>query len=89
LAEKSRRNHSAVEKLRQQFGLPGMSLLQFAFGMILRVHRSSHNYNRDLVAYTGDTDNDTTVRLVVEFRRSDSTRTPEDVRKERELRVPI
>jgi len=36
---KPRRDYSAVEKLRQQFGLPGMSLLQFAFGTDPQGHR--------------------------------------------------
>ena len=51
-----------VEKLRQQFGLPGMSLLQFAFGTDPQGPSfRPHNYSRDLVAYTGGHDNDTTV----------------------------
>jgi len=36
---KPRRDYSAGGKLRQQFGLPGMSLLQFAFGTDPQVHR--------------------------------------------------
>jgi len=75
-----------VEKLRQQFGLPGMSLLQFAFGNDPQGPSfRPHNYNRDLVAYTGGHDNDTTVGWWSSSGASDSTRTPEDVRKEREF----
>ncbi len=72
-----------VEKLRQQFGLPGMSLLQFAFGSDPQGPSfRPHNYSRDLVAYTGGHDNDTTVGWWSSSGAGDSTRTPEDVRKE-------
>ncbi|MGA3087739.1 MAG: 4-alpha-glucanotransferase [Terriglobales bacterium] len=76
----------AVEKLRQQFGLPGMSLLQFAFGKDPQGPSfRPHNYNRDLVAYTGGHDNDTTVGWWTSSGANDSTRTPEDVRKEHDF----
>ncbi len=76
----------AVEKLRQQFGLPGMSLLQFAFGNDPQGPSfRPHNYSRDLVAYTGGHDNDTTVGWWKSSGAGDSTRTPEDVRKEQEF----
>jgi len=75
----------AVEKLRQQFGLPGMSLLQFAFGNDPQGPSfRPHNYSRDLVAYTGTHDNDTTVGWWASSGADDSIRTPEDVRKEHE-----
>jgi 4-alpha-glucanotransferase len=75
-----------VEKLRQQFGLPGMSLLQFAFGNDPQGPSfRPHNYSRDLVAYTGGHDNDTTVGWWTSSGASDSTRTPEDVRREHEF----
>jgi len=73
-----------VEKLRHQFGLPGMSLLQFAFGNDPQGPSfRPHNYARDLVAYTGGHDNDTTVGWWLSSGVGDSTRTAEDVRKER------
>jgi 4-alpha-glucanotransferase len=73
----------AVETLRQQFGLPGMSLLQFAFGNDPQGPSfRPHNYARDLVAYTGGHDNDTTVGWWTSSGGGDSTRSPEDVRKE-------
>jgi 4-alpha-glucanotransferase len=73
-----------VEKLRQQFGLPGMSLLQFAFGNDPQGPSfRPHNYQRDLVAYTGGHDNDTTLGWWNSSGAGDSTRTPEDVRKEK------
>lgn len=75
-----------VEKLRQQFGLPGMSLLQFAFGNDPQGPSfRPHNYSRDLVAYTGGHDNDTTVGWWRSSGAGDSTRTAEDVRKEHEF----
>lgn len=75
-----------VEKLRHQFGLPGMSLLQFAFGTDPQGPSfRPHNYSRDLVAYTGGHDNDTTVGWWSSSGAGDSTRTPDDVRKERDF----
>ena len=72
-----------VEKLRNQFGLPGMSLLQFAFGNDPQGPSfRPHNYSRDLVAYTGGHDNDTTVGWWNSSVGADSTRTLEDVEKE-------
>ena len=75
-----------VEELRQQFGLPGMSLLQFAFGTDPQGPSfRPHNYSRDLVAYTGGHDNDTTVGWWLSSGAGDSTRTPEEVRKEHDF----
>jgi 4-alpha-glucanotransferase len=72
-----------VEKLRHQFDLPGMSHLQFAFGNDPQGPSfRPHNYDRDLVAYTGGHDNDTTVGWWNSSGTGDSTRTPEDVQKE-------
>ncbi len=50
-----------VEELRVAFGLPGMRVLQFAFDGSPANPHLPHNYTRDLVAYTGTHDNDTTV----------------------------
>ncbi len=50
-----------VESLRERFGLPGMAILQFAFGSDPQAASfKPHNYPRNLVAYTGTHDNDTT-----------------------------
>ncbi len=50
-----------VVALREEFGLPGMRVLQFAFdGDAGSVHLP-HNYTRDCVVYTGTHDNDTTL----------------------------
>ena len=51
-----------VEAIRKRFGYPGMSILQFAFGNDPQAPTfRPHNYPRELVAYTGTHDNDTTV----------------------------
>lgn len=49
-----------VDALRQGFGLPGMRVLQFAFGGDARNPHLPHNHGSDSVVYTGTHDNDTT-----------------------------
>jgi len=48
-----------VAALRQQFGLPGMRVLQFAFDGDASSPHLPHNYTTDSVVYTGTHDNDT------------------------------
>src|SRR5580698_401896 len=73
-----------VEGLRREFGFPGMSLLQFAFGNDPQGPSfRPHNYTRELVAYTGGHDNDPTVGWWNSYGVGESTRTPEDIDKER------
>jgi 4-alpha-glucanotransferase len=75
-----------VEGLRKQFGFPGMSLLQFAFGNDPQGPSfRPHNYSRELVAYTGGHDNDTTVGWWTSSGVGESTRSPEDIRKEHDF----
>lgn len=51
-----------VWKLRDDFGFPGMRVLQFAFGDVERgSEHLPHEYTRRSVAYTGTHDNDTVV----------------------------
>ncbi len=50
-----------VIALRKAYGLPGMKVLQFAFGSDASNPYLPHNYKRDCVAYTATHDNDTTV----------------------------
>jgi 4-alpha-glucanotransferase len=73
----------AVEAIREEFGLPGMAVLQFAFGKDPQgASFQPHNYPRNVAAYTGTHDNDT----VMGWWRSeggDSTRTAEDVAAEK------
>lgn len=49
-----------VIKLRDDFALPGMRILQFAFGDGESNHFLPHHYVTNTVAYTGTHDNDTT-----------------------------
>jgi 4-alpha-glucanotransferase len=49
-----------VEALRESFGLPGMRVLQFAFGGGAGDKFLPHNHERNTVVYTGTHDNDTT-----------------------------
>jgi len=74
-----------VEVLREQFGFPGMSILQFAFGGDGQAHEfKPHNFPRDRVAYTGTHDNDTTVGWWNSAGVSDSTRTADEVSREKQ-----
>jgi 4-alpha-glucanotransferase len=75
-----------VEAIRHQFRYPGMSVLQFAFGTDPQAPTfRPHNYPRELVAYTGTHDNDTTIGWWTSTGEGDSTRTAEDIRKERDF----
>lgn len=50
-----------VIELRDQFNLPGMKILQFAFSTDASDKFLPHNYTRNFVVYTGTHDNDTSV----------------------------
>jgi 4-alpha-glucanotransferase len=50
-----------VEALRDGYHLPGMKVLQFAFGGGPESPYLPHNYDRPFVVYTGTHDNDTTL----------------------------
>jgi 4-alpha-glucanotransferase len=74
----------AVEAIRNHFGYPGMSILQFAFGSDPQAPTfRPHNYPREVVAYTGTHDNDTTVGWWNSEAGGSSTRSAEDIEKER------
>jgi 4-alpha-glucanotransferase len=74
-----------VEALRRRFGLPGMAILQFAFGDDPQAPSfRPHRWERDLVAYSGTHDNDTTLGWWTGEGPGQSTRTPESVARERE-----
>jgi 4-alpha-glucanotransferase len=74
-----------VEGIRERFGFPGMSILQFAFGNDPQGPSfRPHNYPRDVAAYTGTHDNDTVVGWWNSSGTQD-TRTAEDISKEREF----
>jgi 4-alpha-glucanotransferase len=50
-----------VDELRTAFNLPGMKILQFAFGDTAENPYLPHNYDHNSVVYTGTHDNDTTL----------------------------
>lgn len=50
-----------VEQLRTEFRMPGMRVLQFGFDGGADNPHLPHNFTRDVVAYTGTHDNDTTL----------------------------
>ena len=74
-----------VEAIRSEFGFPGMSILQFAFGTDPQASSfRPHNYSRDLAAYTGTHDCDTTVGWWTGRGRGQSTRSNDDIWRERD-----
>ena len=75
-----------VEAIRNAFDLPGMSILQFAFGDDPQGPSfRPHNFPRNLVAYTGTHDCDTTVGWWTSEGHGESTRTAESIAREREF----
>lgn len=50
-----------VHRLRDEFDLPGMYILQFAYGGAVEFRFLPHNHIRNAVVYTGTHDNDTTL----------------------------
>jgi 4-alpha-glucanotransferase len=72
-----------VEAIRDEFGFPGMAVLQFAFGTDAQAPTfRPHNFPRGVVAYTGTHDCDTTVGWWGSEGRGESTRSNEDIRRE-------
>jgi 4-alpha-glucanotransferase len=74
-----------VETLRDDFGFPGMRILQFAFSSDATNHDLPHNYHANVAVYTGTHDNDTTVGWFSSVAGEGSTRTEEKVEDERAL----
>ena len=73
-----------VEALRTRFRLPGMAILQFAFGNDAQApYFKPHNYTQDRVAYSGTHDNDTVVGWW-ERREPTATESAEEIRKQHE-----
>lgn len=71
-----------VVALRDEFGFPGMRILQFAFGGDPKNADLPHNYVRNVVAYTGTHDNDTTVGWFSSVAGEGSTRTAVQIARE-------
>jgi len=72
-----------VEALRDDFGFPGMRVLQFAFRGDGRNQDLPHNHIRNCIVYTGTHDNDTTVGWFHSKAGKGSTRNAEDIERER------
>ncbi|WP_254509147.1 4-alpha-glucanotransferase [Anatilimnocola floriformis] len=73
-----------VEALRDELNLPGMRVLQFAFGDDAKsLDYRPHNYPRDCVCYTGTHDNDTTVGWFRSEAGEGTTRDEDQVARER------
>ena len=71
-----------VEELRDRFGFPSMRILQFGFN---EPPHLPHNYSRNMCVYTGTHDNDTTVGWFNSEAGVGSTRTSEQIERERRL----
>lgn len=77
---------SEVFALRDAFELPGIKVLQFAFGDDPQADSfKPHNYERLSVVYTGTHDNDTLRGWFRDTGTETSTRTPEQIEKERDF----
>jgi 4-alpha-glucanotransferase len=74
-----------VVRLRDDFNLPGMRILQYAFSGDPRHHDLPHNYIPNAVVYTGTHDNDTTVGWFNSHAKEGSTRDAEQVERERQF----
>jgi 4-alpha-glucanotransferase len=72
-----------VVALREEFGFPGMRILQFGFGSDSKNIDLPHNYVPNVVAYTGTHDNDTTVGWFESVAGEGSTRTEKQIERER------
>jgi 4-alpha-glucanotransferase len=72
-----------VVALREDFGFPGMRILQFGFGGDARNLDLPHNYVQNCVAYTGTHDNDTVVGWFTSKAGKGSTRDEVQVERER------
>ncbi len=74
----------AVHALRDQFGFPGMRILQFAFGADEQADEfKPFNFPQNCVVYTGTHDNDTTVSWFTSADEGDTTLSWEEINAER------
>ena len=73
-----------VEALRDDFGFPGMRIIQFAFRSLTNTDLP-HNYVPNTVAYTGTHDNDTTVGWFNSKAGAGSTRDAAQIESERQF----
>jgi 4-alpha-glucanotransferase len=77
-----------VHQLRDAFGFPGMRILQFGFGdASASAMDLPHNYPAHCVAYTGTHDNDTVVGWYQSVAGSASTRSQEQIDREKAIAI--
>jgi 4-alpha-glucanotransferase len=75
-----------VEQLRDDFNLPGLRILQFAFGTDPMSHTFlPETYVRNCVAYSGTHDNDTVVGWFTSEAGEGSTRSAEEIEEEQKV----
>ena len=74
-----------VEALRDDFGFPGMRILQFGFSSDTKNIDLPHNYHRNVVVYTGTHDNDTAAGWFSSVAGEGSTRDAQQIEREREF----
>lgn len=73
-----------VEALRDEFGFPGMKILQMAFGNDLKaLDYRPHNYSKHCVVYTASHDHNTTVGWFTAKPGTQTTQPPEEIQMER------
>ncbi|MGH9928718.1 MAG: 4-alpha-glucanotransferase [Pyrinomonadaceae bacterium] len=72
-----------VEALRDDFGFPGMRILQFGFSSDTKNIDLPHNYHKNVVVYTGTHDNDTAVGWFSSVAGEGSTRDAQQIERER------
>lgn len=77
---------AAVDALREKLGLPGMRVLQMAFGDDPKASEyRPHNHVRNCVVYTATHDHNTTLGWFTADPGSQTTQTEAEVQREREL----
>lgn len=74
-----------VEELRDEFGFPGMRILQFAWGGDTKNTDLPHNYIPNSCVYTGTHDNDTTAGWFNSVAGKGSGRDAEQIKKEQDF----
>ncbi|HUS10479.1 MAG TPA: 4-alpha-glucanotransferase [Pyrinomonadaceae bacterium] len=74
-----------VESLRDDFGFPGMRIVQFAFSSDTNNIDLPHNYHQNVVVYTGTHDNDTAVGWFSSNAGEGSTRDAQQIEREKEF----
>lgn len=75
-----------VDALREQFNLPGMRILQFAFGTDAQADKfKPYSFKPNTVVYTGTHDNDTTIGWFSSEDAGASTRNQAEMNEEREF----